>query len=141
MLSALVEIDWVQRHVTAPPTNQNTFQHYYLGYYIHSCPKMRYKAQYRPSEMLCAETHQWVAFDQALPILDKTPVAQARLAPDTVPSSRASEAQVENALDELMLQISSHVIFMEVRTLVDVARADVYFRNCGPRVKRRCGQC
>jgi arginine-tRNA-protein transferase len=34
----------------------NTFpdlKYYYLGYYIHTCPKMRYKAQYRPSELLC----------------------------------------------------------------------------------------
>lgn len=24
-------------------------QYYYMGYYIHSCPKMRYKADYSPS--------------------------------------------------------------------------------------------
>lgn len=28
-------------------------RYYYMGYYIHSCPKMRYKANYRPSELLC----------------------------------------------------------------------------------------
>jgi arginine-tRNA-protein transferase len=26
--------------------------YYYMGYYIHSCPKMKYKAQYRPSYLL-----------------------------------------------------------------------------------------
>ena len=29
--------------------------HYYMGYYIHTCHKMRYKAGYRPSELLCPE--------------------------------------------------------------------------------------
>jgi arginine-tRNA-protein transferase len=28
-------------------------KYYYMGYYIHSCPKMTYKAQYRPSDLLC----------------------------------------------------------------------------------------
>jgi len=27
-------------------------KYYYLGFYIHSCPKMRYKAQYSPSDLL-----------------------------------------------------------------------------------------
>lgn len=34
--------------------------YYYLGYYIESCPKMRYKAEYRPSELLCPATLRWV---------------------------------------------------------------------------------
>jgi arginine-tRNA-protein transferase len=28
-------------------------KYYYMGYYIHSCPKMSYKAHYKPSELLC----------------------------------------------------------------------------------------
>ena len=28
-------------------------KYYYMGYYIHSCVKMRYKGQYKPSELLC----------------------------------------------------------------------------------------
>eukprot|EP00797_Seminavis_robusta_P033090 Sro75_g041040.2 (786) ;mRNA; r:27365-29722 len=34
--------------------------YYYLGYYIESCTKMRYKAEYRPSELLCPTTYKWV---------------------------------------------------------------------------------
>lgn len=30
-------------------------RHYYMGYYIHTCVKMRYKGQYRPSELLDPE--------------------------------------------------------------------------------------
>ncbi|KAI8847274.1 arginine-tRNA-protein transferase [Chytridium lagenaria] len=36
-------------------------KYYYLGYYIHSCPKMRYKGQYRPSDLACPLTYQWVS--------------------------------------------------------------------------------
>jgi len=47
--TALKEIDWVKTtHEHCP-----SLQYYYLGYYIHSCNKMRYKAAYRPSELLC----------------------------------------------------------------------------------------
>uniref|UniRef100_UPI00358F0FD0 arginyl-tRNA--protein transferase 1 isoform X2 n=1 Tax=Myxine glutinosa TaxID=7769 RepID=UPI00358F0FD0 len=46
-------------------------RHYYIGYYIHSCPKMRYKAQYRPADLLCPESYHWVQVEHCLPLLDK----------------------------------------------------------------------
>ncbi|ERN09771.1 hypothetical protein AMTR_s00029p00239110 [Amborella trichopoda] len=67
--SALQEINWVkeaQRHCPS-------LQYYYLGYYIHSCPKMRYKAAYCPSELLCPLRYGWVPFHIAKPLLDKKP--------------------------------------------------------------------
>lgn len=47
--SALQEIDWVKQN----QMHCASLQYYYLGYYIHNCGKMRYKATYRPSELLC----------------------------------------------------------------------------------------
>ncbi|XP_030427101.1 arginyl-tRNA--protein transferase 1 isoform X10 [Gopherus evgoodei] len=44
--------------------------YYYMGFYIHSCPKMRYKGQYRPSDLLCPETYVWVPIEQCLPTLE-----------------------------------------------------------------------
>lgn len=52
--SALQEISWVKENQTHCPT----LQYYYLGYYIHSCRKMRYKAAYHPSELLCPLRYQ-----------------------------------------------------------------------------------
>uniref|UniRef100_A0A803VPX6 Arginyl-tRNA--protein transferase 1 n=1 Tax=Ficedula albicollis TaxID=59894 RepID=A0A803VPX6_FICAL len=43
---------------------------YYMGFYIHSCPKMRYKGQYRPSDLLCPETYMWRPIEQCLPLLE-----------------------------------------------------------------------
>lgn len=65
--SALQEIGWVKDNQAYCPS----LQHYYLGYYIHSCNKMRYKAAYRPSELLCPLRYQWVSFDIARPLLDR----------------------------------------------------------------------
>ena len=48
---------------------------YYMGYYIHSCSKMRYKAKYSPSWLLCPVTYQWVPVQDALPLLDKSKFA------------------------------------------------------------------
>jgi hypothetical protein len=145
VLSALFEIEWVNNHVTAPPANQNAFQYYYLGFYIHSCAKMRYKAQFRPSDLLCSDTQQWVPFDKALPILKKTPTAQYRLADEGARSVHVTDEQIEGAFDELMLQISAHVIFMEVsgpgRCHVTTRTDHINCRNCGQRVKRQCAQC
>lgn len=40
-LTALWEIAWVQRAMAVSPR----LRHYYLGYYVRSCPKMRYKVR------------------------------------------------------------------------------------------------
>eukprot|EP00761_Pharyngomonas_kirbyi_P006913 gb/GECH01006922.1/.p1 GENE.gb/GECH01006922.1/~~gb/GECH01006922.1/.p1 ORF type:complete len:573 (+),score=153.54 gb/GECH01006922.1/:1-1719(+) len=65
--SALAEILWVKciaRHLPS-------LRYYYMGYYIHSCPKMRYKAEYSPSDLLCPTTFRWVSFDAVRPLLDR----------------------------------------------------------------------
>jgi arginine-tRNA-protein transferase len=46
---------------------------YYLGYFIESCQKMRYKAEYSPSELLCPKYYQWVDAPTAILKLQKTP--------------------------------------------------------------------
>ncbi|KAJ6317776.1 hypothetical protein OIU76_013337 [Salix suchowensis] len=65
--SALQEIGWVKENEVYCPS----LQYYYLGYYIHSCSKMRYKAAYRPSELLCPLRYQWIPFELAKPLLDE----------------------------------------------------------------------
>uniref|UniRef100_A0A0M3K6N7 Arginyl-tRNA--protein transferase 1 (inferred by orthology to a human protein) n=1 Tax=Anisakis simplex TaxID=6269 RepID=A0A0M3K6N7_ANISI len=40
--------------------------YYYMGYYIESCPKMRYKGKFRPSELLCDRSFTWVPLDECV---------------------------------------------------------------------------
>ncbi|KFO85655.1 Arginyl-tRNA--protein transferase 1, partial [Buceros rhinoceros silvestris] len=64
--SALREIAFTrQLHEKAPD-----LCFYYMGFYIHSCPKMRYKGQYQPSDLLCPETYVWTPIEQCLPLLE-----------------------------------------------------------------------
>lgn len=39
---------------------------YYMGFYIHSCPKMRYKGKLNPSYLLCPETYTWHLLDESI---------------------------------------------------------------------------
>ena len=44
---------------------------YYMGYYVHSCHKMRYKGNYFPSFLLCPETYRWQPIERCVAKLDK----------------------------------------------------------------------
>ncbi|XP_036278883.1 arginyl-tRNA--protein transferase 1 isoform X12 [Pipistrellus kuhlii] len=66
--SALREIAFTrQLHEKA-----SQLSYYYMGFYIHSCPKMKYKGHYRPSDLLCPETYVWVPIEQCLPSLENS---------------------------------------------------------------------
>lgn len=41
-------------------------KNYYLGFYIPTCPKMRYKANVKPSYLLCPEAFTWHLLDDNL---------------------------------------------------------------------------
>ncbi|XP_069001202.1 arginyl-tRNA--protein transferase 1 isoform X1 [Embiotoca jacksoni] len=76
--SALREIAFTrQMHKQSPKLS-----YYYLGFYIHSCPKMRYKGQYRPSDLLCPETYVWVSIERCLPELENSHYARLNQDPD-----------------------------------------------------------
>uniref|UniRef100_A0A8C5NGY9 Arginyl-tRNA--protein transferase 1 n=1 Tax=Gouania willdenowi TaxID=441366 RepID=A0A8C5NGY9_GOUWI len=76
--SALREIAFTRQLQKQSPK----LSHYYLGFYIHSCPKMRYKGQYRPSDLLCPETYVWVPIERCVPQLDNSRYARLNQDPD-----------------------------------------------------------
>ncbi len=39
------------------------------GYYLETCPKMRYKAEFHPSELLCMRSYAWVPLRVAVPAI------------------------------------------------------------------------
>ncbi|XP_968074.1 arginyl-tRNA--protein transferase 1 isoform X1 [Tribolium castaneum] len=43
---------------------------YYMGFYIHSCPKMRYKGKLSPSYLLCPETYRWISIEKSVAKLE-----------------------------------------------------------------------
>ncbi|KAF7725056.1 Arginyl-tRNA--protein transferase 1 [Apophysomyces ossiformis] len=49
----------------------NELKWYYMGYYIHTCPKMNYKGTYLPSDLLDPVTYQWFPIENCKKKLDK----------------------------------------------------------------------
>ncbi|KAG7449238.1 uncharacterized protein BT62DRAFT_945332, partial [Guyanagaster necrorhizus] len=66
-VSALREISLAREIHDAGVPSMN---YLYLGYYIHSCQKMRYKGQYSPSFLVDPETYEWYPLEQCTRLLD-----------------------------------------------------------------------
>ncbi|RMZ57271.1 hypothetical protein APUTEX25_004105, partial [Auxenochlorella protothecoides] len=65
-VSSLLEIEWIQQARLVCPS----LRYYYLGFYLHTCHRMRYKAEYQPSDLLCPINQCWVPFGKAAPVLE-----------------------------------------------------------------------
>ncbi|XP_032889696.1 arginyl-tRNA--protein transferase 1 isoform X5 [Amblyraja radiata] len=61
---------------------------YYMGFYIHSCPKMKYKGQYYPSELLCPETYNWVPIEKCRAKLDQSEYSRLHENPNSEDENR-----------------------------------------------------
>nr|CDS24626.1 arginyl tRNA protein transferase 1 [Echinococcus granulosus] len=97
--SALREIAFVrhlQRTYGAVVPALADFTQYYLGYYIHSCPKMHYKAQFSPSYLACPETHAWVPIEKCKRLLDQS--KYRRFAEEDVESASTTQCGHETKL-------------------------------------------
>ena len=59
-VASMQEIAWVKEaHAVCP-----SLRYYYLGYYLHNCHRMRYKAEFAPSDLLCPVKQCWVPIDR-----------------------------------------------------------------------------
>ncbi|GAC94710.1 hypothetical protein PHSY_002283 [Pseudozyma hubeiensis SY62] len=67
-VSALQEISLTQR--LARSTAMSSVTRYYMGFYIHTCQKMKYKAEYRPSQVLDCHSNTWRNLAEVTPDLD-----------------------------------------------------------------------
>jgi arginyl-tRNA--protein-N-Asp/Glu arginylyltransferase len=126
VLSAVKEIEWVRDITHTVPE----IEYYYMGYYIHTCPKMKYKAAFKPSEIMCEETRHWVPVERAGAVLNEA--RSVRLAPSGVPLSRAATNHIipEEELSELVDRVI---------VLVDKDRV-VRYGAVERAVRARCGE-
>jgi len=95
-LSALYELAFV-RQLSAYWSER--VSQYYMGFYIHSCPKMRYKSQYSPSNLLCPETFRWIEVGLCRPLLDAS--KYSRLERDPSHRNQLTTTPSANALDSV----------------------------------------
>ncbi|KAL0094775.1 arginine-tRNA-protein transferase [Phycomyces blakesleeanus] len=66
--SALKEISLVQDF---QKTVSSELKWYYMGFYIHTCPKMNYKGQFQPSDLLDPKLYTWFPIQECQKRLDK----------------------------------------------------------------------
>jgi len=78
VIGVIKEIDYMKKLQKYFPD----FKYYYLGGYIQTCPKIKYKVDYDPAELLCPITKTWVKFDEK--IKQKIDNGEIRLAEDDV---------------------------------------------------------
>lgn len=55
---------------------QPMLEFYCLGFYIHSCQKMRYKGQFSPSFLCCPQTFTWEPIDRCTPLIAESPYSR-----------------------------------------------------------------
>lgn len=67
-LSALREVSLAYEINKAGAQEMN---YLYMGYYIQSCQKMRYKGEYSPSYLADPETYEWFPLEKCVPLLKK----------------------------------------------------------------------
>lgn len=78
VITALLEILLTQQFYLQNPK----MQHYYMGFYVQSCPKMNYKSRYSASHLLCPETYTYVSLEKCIPKLKAS--GYSRLAAEDV---------------------------------------------------------
>ncbi|OAX81516.1 hypothetical protein ACJ72_04141 [Emergomyces africanus] len=80
-------------------TIEGNYQFYYMGFYIHSCEKMRYKANFQPQYVLDPESFMWDPFDDYKEKLDRRPYV-------SLSRDRALEATTQTG-GEVQTQLSA----------------------------------
>ena len=134
ILATLKEIEYTRDILKKP--------YYYLGYYIESCPKMWYKADYHPSHLLCPVHLQWVDCDKAIPKLQSmTPRHVCALVGDPTVRDTGSGSTAIAVPDVELALIPMDIGAGFAVTLVIVARRPIlqeFFREAGTDMSRKC---
>lgn len=93
---------------------------YYMGCYIHTCPKMLYKGQYSPSYLLCPESYKWISLDKCLAILKG--IKYSRLNENV--NDTDSDSCTEDDLDNIKIFLTDEVELMLLKDYKEVFEGD-----------------
>ena len=90
--SALCEISMNQTLYHRVPD----LRYYYIGYYVHDCPKMNYKRKYDSCYLLCPITHRYVPLEVCRKKLDSS--KYCRFSDEGTEEERAGEEELGEVL-------------------------------------------
>ncbi|CAF0861478.1 unnamed protein product [Brachionus calyciflorus] len=93
--SALREIEFVRQLSKIDPN----IKWYYLGFYAHSCRKMRYKGFFHPSYLLCPEMFTWHPIEYCVPLLNLK--KYCRLALNENENNQSANTEDQSKIDNI----------------------------------------
>ncbi|KAM4059260.1 arginine-tRNA-protein transferase [Hirsutella rhossiliensis] len=94
---------------------EGAYRWWYPGFYIHSCPKMRYKIDYSPQYILDPEALSWDPLDkEILGMLDRKPFVSLSLERQAAAKNRGNSLDDEDGMDSDMPGIPSLAEMEEV---------------------------
>ena len=128
--SALREIEMVRKMYL----HNQTFQYYCMGFYVHSCQKMRYKGEYYPSYLLCPESYHYIPIESCKPKLDVSKYARLN---DTPTDPEVVEQWLSNTMVLFEQQAMPYSIFRAVCGDKHDPKVKDYASLVGPRVVSR----
>ncbi|KAK2466134.1 hypothetical protein APHAL10511_001776 [Amanita phalloides] len=82
----------------------------YMGFYIYSCQKMRYKGEYSPSYLADPVTYQWYPLKDCIPLMEKYRYAcfsdpSQSIEGDTAPDDDSYPSVSEEAMEKIRVQL------------------------------------
>ncbi|CAH1154474.1 unnamed protein product [Phaedon cochleariae] len=105
---------------------------YYMGFYIHSCPKMRYKGKLSPSFLLCPETYEWMTIEKCLAILDEKKYARLNENLDALDEGFPSQEDI------LQIRVIYDGVFMHFKDYKRMCDEPGLFKEIAGLVGKRC---
>nr|CAH7763148.1 unnamed protein product [Callosobruchus chinensis] len=105
---------------------------YYMGFYIHSCQKMRYKGRLTPSYLLCPETYQWFPIEKCIKLLDESKYARLAENVDALDENVPSERDIMHIRVVYMYRL---MMFKDLKKISDQTEM---FRKIGQMVGKKC---
>ncbi|KYQ89239.1 arginyltransferase [Tieghemostelium lacteum] len=130
-ISAIKEIEWVKN----AEKKCKQLSYYYMGYYIHTCQKMKYKGTFQKSYLLCPVTYKWVDFDTAVNLLiqNKNKFTQFYQIDKSVNTISNNNNINKNDLQNIKLIISGEIITISELKLNPsfLSIMKEYYDNCG----------
>lgn len=104
-----------------------------MGFYIHSCPKMRYKGELIPSFLLCPETYTWVSLKESIVLLDVCKYSRLNV------DKNATDLNIPTEDDYLKTKIVYDHQFMSFATFKRMSVTSItLFHQIGLLVGRKC---
>lgn len=109
-------------------------EYYYMGFYIHSCPKMRYKGKLAGSVLLCPETYKWIPIEKCIPKLEISKYCRLNDDVDAMDENRCSPQDI----DKIMVLSDHRLMYFSHYNRIHGGQR--MFENIGRLIGKKCAK-